>query len=82
MISKISLSIDMFYEKNHFEAFRPVLDMSFNVYDLHGILDASRCRMLHRQWIDHKSFWLDCHGISWCPNALSVGGKTVNLGVS
>ena len=50
MISKNGLSIDTFYKKKKkpFEAFRPVLDMFFDVYDLHGVLDASSCRMQHR----------------------------------
>ena len=43
MISKIGLSIDTFYEKNRFEASRPILDMFFDVYDLYGILDTSKC---------------------------------------
>ena len=47
-----------------FEAARPVLGMFLDVYDLHGILDDSRYRMSHRWWIDRRSFWPDCHGIS------------------
>ena len=42
--------IGTFYEKNYFETARPVLDMFFDVYYLHGVLDASWCRMSYRQW--------------------------------
>ena len=73
------LTIDTSYEKNYFEASRPVLDMIFDVYDLHGILDSSRCRMLHLQWRDRRSFWSNCHRISWWPNGWTVSAKIVNL---
>ena len=79
MVSKIGLSIDTFYEKNRFEASRPVLDMFFDMYDLHGVLDYRRYRMQHHRWRDCRSFWPDCHGISWQPNGWSVSVKTVNL---
>ena len=79
MISKIGLSFDTFSEKNRFEAFRPVLDMFFDVYDLHGVLDASRCQMPQRWWRDRRSFWPNCHAISWWPNGCSIDAKIVNL---
>ena len=33
---EISLLIDTFYEKNRFEASKLVLDMFFDMYNLHG----------------------------------------------
>ena len=51
---KLVLTICTFYKKNHFEAARPVLDMLFNMYDLHGVLDANRCQMPNHRWKDRK----------------------------
>ena len=50
-----------------FEAARPVLSVFLDVYDLHGVLDTSRCWMSHRRWRDRRYFWLDCHEINWWP---------------
>ena len=57
------------FTKKLVEAARPVLGMFLDMYDLHNVLDASRCRMPHRQWKDRRSFWSDCHGISRWPMA-------------
>ena len=40
--------------EKRFEAFRPVLDTLFYVYNLLGVLDTSKCRMSHRRWRVHK----------------------------
>ena len=40
-----------------YEASMPVLGMFLDVYNLHGVLDASRCRMPRCRWRDRRSFW-------------------------
>ena len=52
-----------------FEAARPVLGMCLDMYDLHGVIKANRCRMPHRRWRDRRSFRSDCYRISWWPIA-------------
>ena len=61
--------IGTFYEKKMFEAARLVLGLFLDMYDLHGVLDASRYQMTHRRWKDRRPFWSDCHKISWWPMA-------------
>ena len=63
MILKISFADLHVLRGKSFEAARPILGMFFDVYDLHGILDA-RCWMSHRRWRNRRSFWPDFHGIS------------------
>ena len=58
------IDLQILREKS-FEVAKPVLGMFLDVYDMHDVLDASRCRILHRQWRDRRSFQRDCHGISW-----------------
>ena len=41
---------------NPFEVAKPVWGTFVDVYDLHGVLDASRCQMPHRRWRDRRSF--------------------------
>ena len=43
MILKISFADWHMLQGNPFEATRPAWDTFVNVYDLHGVLDASRC---------------------------------------
>ena len=69
MILKIDFAIWHVLQGKLFEAVRPVLGMFFDVYNLHGVLDASSCRMPHCQWRDRSSFWLDCNQISRWPMA-------------
>ena len=52
-----------------------IVDVFFDVYDLYGVLNDSRCQMSHRRWIDCESFWPDCHGISRWPIGLTIGKK-------
>ena len=49
MISKTSFTDWHVYEKNYFEAARPVLDIFFDMYDMYDVLDASWYWMLHRR---------------------------------
>ena len=61
MISKTNLANWHVLRGKSFEAVRPILGMFFNVYDLHGVLDASWYWMPHLWWRVCKSFWPDCH---------------------
>ena len=69
MISKTGFTDLYVFRENCFEAASLVLDMSFDVYDLHGVLYASRCQMSYRRWRDRKSCLTGLLGISRWPMA-------------
>ena len=48
MILKINFADWHVLREKSFEAARLVLGMFLYVYDLHGVLDASRCQISHR----------------------------------
>ena len=72
MVVKIGFSDWHILREKLFEVARPVLGMFLDMYDLYGVLDASRCRMSHCRWRDRRSFWPDCHEIIWWPMAGSL----------
>ena len=45
MILKIGFANWNILREKLFEAARPVLGLFLDMYDLHGVLDASRCRI-------------------------------------
>ena len=49
VISKLGFVVCHVFRENWFKAIRPVLDMFFHIYALHGVLYTTKCRMLHRQ---------------------------------
>ena len=56
-----------------FEAARPVLSLFLDMYDLHGFLYASKCRMSQRRWKDHRPFLARLSRDSWCPYGWTIG---------
>ena len=44
----------MFLRENWYEVVMPVLNVFFEIYELHSGFDASRCWMQHRKWSVHK----------------------------
>ena len=55
MILKIGFADWHILREKSFEA-RPILVLFMDMYDLHAVLDASKCRMLHHQWRDRRAF--------------------------
>ena len=69
MVVKIGFSDWHILREKSFEVAWLILGMFLDVYDLHRVLDSSRCRMSHYRWRDRRSIWPDCHRISWWPMA-------------